>query len=129
MNLPSGEVMFGDAKAEMLGYPASMFKHYKDFVNLVHPDDREKTMQAMRDHLAGKAKLYETVYRIQNKDGSYIRFFDCGEVTKREGDTVTVIGFVMKVPDGADIKKQREQFKDQVLGGAPSIADLVAKIR
>lgn len=129
MSLPSGTVSFGDAKADMLGYPAEKFRHYQDFVDLVHPDDREKTMQAMRDHLEGRAKLYETVYRIKHKDGSYIRFFDCGEVTKKEGDTVSVTGFVMKVPDGVDASRQMEGFKDLILGGTPSIIELVSRIR
>ncbi|MFA6503149.1 MAG: PAS domain-containing protein [Candidatus Paceibacterota bacterium] len=129
MRLPSGVVLFGDAKAKMLGYPEDKFKHYQDFVDLVHPDDREKTMQAMRDHLAGAAKFYETTYRIQHKDGSYLRFYDCGQVTERDGDTVTVTGFVMKVQDGADVLEQVKEFKDLILEGHPSIVELVSRIK
>jgi len=129
MFLPSGEVLFGDAKAEMLGYPASQFKHYQDFMSLVHPDDTEKTMQAMRDHLTGKAKLYETTYRIRNKDGEYIRFYDCGQITKKEGAEVTVTGFVMKILDGDNTLEQMKSFKDLILEGSPSIIELVAKMR
>ncbi len=129
MNLPSGTVSFGDAKAGMLGYPAEKFKHYKDFVDLVHPDDREKTMQAMRDHLSGKAERYEATYRIQRKDGEYLRFFDCGQISKKEDGTTTVVGFVMKVSDGVDSSKQTNDFKDLILGGNPSIIELVSKIR
>lgn len=129
MSLPSGTVSFGDAKAEMLGYTPDKFKHYQDFVDLVHPDDREKTMQAMRDHLSGKAERYEATYRIQHKNGDYLQFFDCGQITKRDGDAVTVVGFVMKVSDGNDVAKQIEGFKDMVLGGAPSIIDLVSKMK
>ena len=38
MNLPSGDVFFGSAKATMLGYPESAFKNYKDFVKIDRRD-------------------------------------------------------------------------------------------
>jgi two-component system CheB/CheR fusion protein len=127
MDLPSGGVFFGEAKAKMLGYPDSLFKNYKDFMILVHPDDSEKAMQAMRDHISSKSKIYETVYRIKNKDGEYIRFYDCGQVVKRNGNNLTVIGFVIKVLDNVDVLEQMKNFKELIIEGNPSIIDLVAK--
>lgn len=129
MRLPSGNVSFGEAKATMLGYPESKFKHYQDFVNLVHPDDRDNAMQAMRDHLAGKVALYETTYRIMNTDGSYIRFYDCGQITGKEGDDLVVTGFVLKVADTADVTEQIRGFKNLILEGKPSIVELVSRIK
>lgn len=127
MELPSGEVFFGAAKAGMLNYPESKFKHYQDFVDLVHPDDREKTMQAMRDHLSGKVKLYEATYRIKDSNGVYLNFYDCGQVIKRDGDKTTVIGFVLKMNNAENILEQMKSFKELIVNGDPSIIDLVAK--
>ncbi len=129
MNLPSGVVTFGDAKAKMLGYPDSAFTHYQDFVNLVHPDDRDKIMQAMRDHLEGRAALYETTYRIRHKNGEYINFYDCGQIVKKEDGETRVIGFVLRVQDGAAALEQMENFKSLLMSGKPSIIELVSKIR
>lgn len=129
MQLPSGDVFFGEAKAKMLGYPDHMFKNYSDFMNLVHPDDSEKAMEAMRSHIYGKERLYETTYRIKKKDGEYLRFYDCGQITHREDDKITVMGFVMKIADDSDIVSQMRDFKQLILEGNPSIIDLVSKIR
>lgn len=129
MDLPSGNVFFGEAKAKMLGYPDRNFKTYKDFMVLVHPEDAEKAMQAMRDHLYGNAKIYETVYRIKNSAGEYIRFYDCGQVIKREGSNVTLMGFVIKVDDDLNVMEQMKNFKELILVGNPSIIDLIAKIK
>lgn len=129
MNLPSGDVLFGAAKAKMLGYPDEVFKSYKDFMVLVHPDDAEKAMQAMRDHMYGTAKLYETTYRIKNKNGEYLRFYDCGQIIKRDGENLTAIGFVMKINDDNDILEQMNNFKELILDGNPSIIDLISHIR
>lgn len=129
MRLPSGDVFFGDAKARMLGYPDEMFKKYTDFTALVHPDDVDATMNAMKDHLSGKKKYYETVYRIKNKAGEYIKFYDCGKITGKEGNNITVAGFVLKISEDADIFEQMEKFKDIIFGGDTSIIELVSKIK
>ena len=129
MKLPSGDVIFGDAKPKMIGYPDSMFRHYTDFIKLVQPEDAEKAMQAMRDHLDGKVNMYETTYRIKHKNGEYIQFYDCGQITKREGADITVWGFVMKIKDGSNIIEQVKDFKKSIMEGKPSIIELVSKIR
>ncbi len=98
-------------------------------MNLVHKDDSEKAMQAMRDHITGKEKLYETTYRIKNKNGEYIKFYDCGQITAKEGENITVIGFVMKIKDDIDILEQMKYFKELIISGNPSIVDLISNIK
>lgn len=129
MELPSGDVIFGDVKTKMLGYPQSDFTKYTDFTDLLHPEDYEKTMKAMKDHLEGKNKVYEAVYRIKAKNGKYISFYDCGQIIKKHKEKITVIGFVMKVDQKKDIFKQMEFFKSLIIEGKPSILELVAKMK
>jgi len=129
MELPSGGVFFGDAKAEMLGYSSGDFNHYKDFTSLVHKDDYEKIMQDMRDHIAGKKNLYETTYRIKNKKGEYIRFYDCGQIISKDGEKIVLMGFVWKIKNDIDVEKQMTEFRKMILDGSPSIMELVAEIK
>jgi len=129
MELPSGNVFFGDTKTNMLGRCESDFNHYSDFTNIVHPDDYEKTMQIMRDHLEGKKDLYEVVYRIKHKNGDYLTFYDCGKIINREGEKTTLMGFVVKIEEGEDLEKTTKRFKDMVTSGEPSLVDLIAEIR
>lgn len=127
MELPSGDVIFGEAKAKMLGYPDSDFRTYQDFVKLVHPEDTEKTMQAMRDHLEGKTDLYEALYRIRASDGQYLQFYDCGQIIKQDGGNITVAGFVLKIDDVEQAQAEMRDFKKLLRDGDPSIFDLLAK--
>ena len=129
MELPSGKVIFGENKAKMLGYPETNFKVYQDFMALVHPDDISNTMQAMMDHINGKVPVYETVYRIEHKNGEYIKFYDCGQIIKKDGDNITIMGFVMRIFDDTDIFKQMKNFKELIINGNPSIIELVAGLR
>lgn len=129
MELPLGSVFFGDAKTEMLGYQEADFRKYQDFTSLIHPDDYEKTMQDIRDHLSGKKGLYETLYRIRSKNGDYITFYDCGEIFSRQDGKIKLIGFVWKVRDGINIEEQMKDFRDMILNGTPSISDLFSSVK
>jgi PAS domain S-box-containing protein len=96
MDCTTGAVTFSARKAAMLGYPAEQFSHYTDFTMLLHPDDHERAMQAMRDHLDGHAPRYEVEYRIRAADGTYRWFSDTGRVTERDdaGNPAIVTGLV-----------------------------------
>jgi two-component system CheB/CheR fusion protein len=128
MFLPSGKVIFGSAKTEMLGYDEKDFKQYSHFTNLLHPDDYEATMQAMRDHMEGKKEYYETLYRIKCSDGTYIQFYDLGQIVKKEGEEVTIMGFVWKIEEG-NIPTQMEEFKKSILHGNPAMIDLIKQMQ
>lgn len=110
MELPSGVIFYSPNKARMLDRLDEKFVHYNDFVKLVHPNDQEKIMQDMRDHLYGKAKLYETTYRIQKKDGTYVEFYDRGQIVAKQGDEITVAGIVIDT-SALDVNKYRTNKK------------------
>lgn len=129
MNLPSGDVIFGDAKTEMLGYPSDNFKKYQDFTDLLEPKDNEIAMQAMRDHLEGKKDFYEVVYKIKRKDGQYIKFYDCGQIVEKDGENISVMGFVININENQKIEEQIDDFKKMIISGNPSMIDLVKKIK
>lgn len=82
MDITTGKVNFEKRKAEMLGYNPDQFKHYQDFTKLLHPDDFEKAMNAMQEHLDGNVDKYEVEYRILDKSGEYLWFYDVGSIEK-----------------------------------------------
>lgn len=101
LELKTGKVTFSARKAEVLGYVPQQFDHYTDFTALIHPDDYEKTMDAMRQHLEEKARRYDIEYRIQANDQSYHWFKDIGQVTQRdeEGSPLLVAGITNDITD------------------------------
>lgn len=99
MELPSGVVFFSPNKAKMIDRDPDDFVHYKNFTRLVHPDDYERMMQDMRDHLDGKTKLYETTYRIKDKKGAYRRFYDRGKIVGAKDGEIMLAGFVFDITD------------------------------
>lgn len=101
MELPSGATFFSPNKARMLGYNPKDFYHYKQFTDIVHPDDYKKIMKDMQDHLDGITPLYQTSYRIKHADGHYATFFDKGKIVGRQGEDTYVAGFVFDAAEFA----------------------------
>lgn len=104
LNAQSGEVVFDDRKAHMLGYDPDRFEHYEDFTDLLHPDDYERAMTAMRDHYSGDAETYDVEYRIERADGSYMWVRDIGRITERtaDGEPRLVTGAVVDAAEALD---------------------------
>ncbi|MBV5282075.1 MAG: PAS domain S-box protein [Paludibacter sp.] len=126
MDVLTGGVTFAKRKVEMLGYSPENFKHYRDFTSLVHPDDYEKIMSAMRGHFQGVYEHYETEYRIKAKSGEYIWFYDFGSVVKKDvnGAPLICTGFVYDITDKkkSEEKLQRsENMLQMVIDNYPGV--------
>ncbi len=112
MELPSGRVMFNTKKTELLGRDAKDFTHYKDFMNIVHPDDYKVTMDAMRNHLEKKVDTYNCEYRIQNIKGEYLWFHDIGKVVYKSNEKTIIAGVIIEITQKKHAEeKLREAIK------------------
>src|SRR6056297_1821541 len=67
LNVQTHEVIPNPLKVEALGYTMEEMNPavYQFFTDMIHPDDYEDTMEAMRKHLRGDAPAYEAEYRIR----------------------------------------------------------------
>ena len=85
-NIKDNKVRFNHLKVTMLGFDPEDFtgKGFEVFTHLVHPDDHEKAMDAMRLVLSGGSNLYQIDYRIKTVRGTYLWFMDRGIVIERD---------------------------------------------
>ena len=95
----NNKVDFNNRKAAMLGYKPEDLRHkgYQAFTDLLHPEDYEKTMDAMKVLLNGENDLYQIDYRIKAFDGTYHLYMDRGIVTEYtdEGNIKIIRGIVI----------------------------------
>jgi two-component system, chemotaxis family, CheB/CheR fusion protein len=104
----TGYVAYSDVKAKMLGFgPEELGHTYQVFTDRIHPDDFEHTMKAMKDHLEGKSEIYETEYRIKNKTGEYVWFYDKGGIVEWDpkGKPLFISGIVI----GINERKKKDE--------------------
>jgi PAS domain S-box-containing protein len=109
----SGHVNASPNKAAILGYDPQEFKnaHYSKWTDLIHPDDYEHAMDAMRDCIYMNKKTYNVDYRIKGADGNYSWFFDRGVIIDHtsKGKPARMIGVVVDITER---KKKEEQVQE-----------------
>lgn len=116
----TNEVHFNDKKVTNLGYDIDKLPkkiNYEFFTSKLHPDDYDRVMKNMMNHLLNKSQAYEVEYRIKNVDGEYVWYYDRGKVTKRdsEGKPLIVAGIVFDITKNkkleASLKKSNIKLK------------------
>ena len=113
-DVATGLINMHERKATMLGYTFGEFpKQMYDICKLIHPDDYERVMQAMRDHLTGKSKPYDVVYRIKEKKGSYKWYYDKGGIVENDinGKPSKLIGLVVDVTEMTELQNKINREK------------------
>jgi len=86
-NIVTGEVKRNAYWAEMLGYtPDEVDDATADgWLDLIHPDDRQRAWQSVEDNVAGRTTAHDVEYRMRARDGSYRWIQDRALVVRRDG--------------------------------------------
>src|SRR4051794_19336389 len=121
---------FVNARAEeVLGYPARQWLEDAGlWQRILHPDDRERVVQAVRDCIAAGVDLALT-YRVQAVDGRWVWLRHLAHVARDEAGSPTAVHSVL-----IDVteSQQREQAAEllaaagRVLSGAGPVTDRLA---
>lgn len=129
MNPVDGTVHFHQKKTDLLGYKFADFygKKYTVFTDLIHPDDYENTMQAMRDHLEGRTETYKAEYRIRTASGGYRWFFDFGKFSEHTPEEASpgLTGIAIDVTDRKQTELDLQESENKYRLLAENTKDLV----
>lgn len=93
----SGLVMTNAIFESQLGYPplglresdgkwAPLRNGLAGWVELLHPDDRERVAELIARFLAGEAEIYQAEHRVRGPDGSYKWILSVGNSVERDDD-------------------------------------------
>lgn len=127
-NVRTNEVTFNPLKVTTLGYDESEIPEkvtYQFFTDKLHPEDYEKAMESMSNHLRGKESVYEVEYRIRKKDGEYKWYYDRGKITQYDdkGKPLFVAGIVFDITEKKEMLMELER-KNNILLEMSSIDGL-----
>ncbi|MFY0640934.1 MAG: EAL domain-containing protein [Bermanella sp.] len=93
-NIKSGHVFFAPEFKQELGYNDVEFPStVESFYRYLHPDDKQKVINAFNNHISTKNSPYYVKYRMRHKDGSYHWYQGIGQALKSEnGDAYRMAG-------------------------------------
>ena len=85
----------------MLGYEAHEFEPtLSGWKRLIHPDDQLAVKEAMRAHLSGETRLYQTEHRLRHKAGHWVWVQAKGKVLyDGEGRPIRATGTQLDITD------------------------------
>ncbi|MFQ4138201.1 PAS domain-containing protein [Nodosilinea sp. PGN35] len=90
----------------------------------IHPDDRDRVLTAMADHLAQKTTFYQQEYRLRHEDGHYLWILDRGQAIWDEaGNPTRIIGSEMDITQRKRAELEAQTLKQQlefVLSSSPA---------
>ena len=89
LDMQSGNVAVSPEYAEMLGYTPEEFGHldFPRWRQLLHPDDRARTMQTYEAYVTGAIPEYQAEFRMQTGDGQWKWILAKGSIQSRDADS------------------------------------------
>jgi len=70
-DVENNSVYFSPRWKKMLGYDENDMNVSPDWRRLVHPDDMARVQALIRDHIAGKIPMFESVHRMRHCNGEW----------------------------------------------------------
>lgn len=85
-NLQTREASVNETWARLIGYTLAELKPItlNTWEQFTHPDDHQKSLIKLQEHLEGQSPVYEVEVRMQHKNGEWIWIQDIGQVITRD---------------------------------------------
>lgn len=86
-HIASGKFFLNKSAHRILGYNSEKFiNNAGGWLKLIHPDDRQNALKALKDHFRGKTPHFEAVHRLKKADDTYIWVINKGKITEHSPD-------------------------------------------
>ncbi len=104
-----------DQYARMLGYdPQDLNRTTHTWLGLLHPNDKERAVSTLERYIKDHVQIYETSYRLRNREGSYRWISTRGRIIYDEkGKALRIVGFNTDITDKvrAETEKEAQEIK------------------
>ncbi len=88
-NIRTGEMYTSPDQWELLDYRSDAAGPSAP-QRFIHPEDRERVLEVLNQHLQGKSDEYRIEYRVREKSGEWTWFLDRGRVVERDDNHMPV---------------------------------------
>ena len=121
-NIAANETFYSARWKEMLGYAEQEIRSDRqEWEKRLHPEDRERVLQANEAHLKQQSSFFAEEYRLRCKDGHYKWVLDRGQALwNTDGKAIRMVGSHTDISDrkyNEFIIQQQEQFLRSIYNG------------
>ncbi len=133
-NIESGEVVFNERTAEIIGYSLNELQpfHIDRWLDLCHPDDADHAKRILKEHFSGEHPFLVIECRMRHKAGHWVWVEIRGRVVERsaEGKPLRMIGthFDVSQRKQAEAEQQRLEALNYQLQKAESLGRMAGAI-
>lgn len=123
--VPSGEITWGKSIVNVLGYPEEeMNGGFTQWQNLLHPDDKEKTIKTLTEAEKNCA-FWDERYRMLHHNGNYVWIRDRGFfIPDESGRAYSQLGLmedITSIKESEEALKESEERNRAILNAIPDM--------
>ena len=114
-HLKLNTVYYSPTWMRILGYKyQSLPTLISSWLNNIHPDDLEKTLTDINNHIKRKTQLYENIHRVKHRNGHYIWISAKGKCIYDEEDKpYRLVGTITDITDKKIAEEQLKKAKEE----------------
>lgn len=112
-DMQTGYIFRNDALMDMIGYQFEQTKGLSWWLRRIHPEDRNRVSDKVKDTTEKNLQSWEDEYRFKCADGNYKHMHDKGYVVYENGLPVKMIGSLQDVTGMKDLENQLMEEKLQ----------------
>lgn len=125
-DMQTGRIFRNDALMDIIGYQIEETKGLSWWLRRVHPEDRNRVSDKVKDTTEKNLHSWEDHYRFKCADGSYKHMYDRGFVVYENGLPVRMIG---SLQDMTEIKELEDQLTEEKLQRQKEISETIIRVQ
>lgn len=113
-DLRTNKVYYSPVWMKILGYKPDALPHLlTTWSDNVYPDDLDRTLKDVQNHLDGKTEVYENSHRIKHRDGHYIWIEAKGKCLRnQEGHPLRLVGTITDITQKKEAQEALRKAKE-----------------
>ncbi|HSU28183.1 MAG TPA: PAS domain-containing protein [Chitinophagaceae bacterium] len=125
-DMRTGQIFRNEPLLDMIGYPIENTHGLAWWLQRIHPEDRNRVSDLVKDTAEKKLHAWEDSYRFKCADGSYKHIRDRGFIVYENELPVKMIG---SLQDVTDIKILKEKLLDEKMERQKEISEMVIQVQ